>query len=342
MTSYATKVADVIVPEIFTPYVQQITQEKSRIIKSGAMVTDGVISSLLAGGGLTFNIPSWKDLANDTDNVSSSDDETLSTPKKTGTAKEIAVRLNRNNSWATMDLAAALAGADPMQSIANRVADYWARRLQAATIAAITGVFADNAAAPSGSEHVQNDLTYDIKGASYAAGVTDFSAAAFLDALVTMGDSSDNLSMIMVHSIVFNRMKKNNLIDYIPDSQGVVNIPTFLSKTVIVDDAMPAAAGVYESWIFGPGAIRFGTGSPKVPTEIYRTPSAGNGAGEDTLFSRVEWCIHPTGHKYAGTAAEGGPSNASSSNNLAAAGSWMRVYPERKQINIARLITRES
>jgi hypothetical protein len=50
--------------------VQQITEEKSRLIQSGALVRDGALDVKLAGGGLTFNMPSWKDLANDTDNVS--------------------------------------------------------------------------------------------------------------------------------------------------------------------------------------------------------------------------------------------------------------------------------
>ena len=52
--------------------------------------------------------------------------------------------------------------------------------------------------------------------------------------------------------------------------------------------------------------------------------------------------MHPAGHAYAGTPANGGPSNAATANNLAAAASWNRVYPERKQIKIARLRTTEA
>jgi hypothetical protein len=66
-------------------------------------------------------------------------------------------------------------------------------------------------------------------------------------------------------------------------------------------------------------------------------------AGSDILYNRVEWCIHPVGHAYVGTRLkEGGPTNAATSNNLAYSGSWVRVFPERKQIKLARLITRES
>jgi hypothetical protein len=344
------QIADVVVPQIFSPYVQQITEEKSRLIQSGALVRDGALDEKLAGGGLVFNVPSWKDLVNDTDNVSSDDEAGAndSAPKKTGTKTEIAVRLSRNQSWGEADLTTALAGADPAASIAARVGYYWTRRLQAAFLATVQGLFADNALSNPLGGAVQNDLTNDISGAAFSAGVTDFNASAFLDAILTIGDSMEDLSLMMVHSVVYGKMQKNNLIDFIPDARGEVMIPTYQGKQVIVDDHMPANSGgnksasTYDTWIFGAGALRLGVGAPIVATEVFRHPFAGNGGGQSTLFNRVEWSIHPVGHKYAGTANNGGPDNTANTNMLAAATSWNRVYPERKQIKIARLITRES
>lgn len=344
-----TQIVDVVVPQLFTPYVQQLTEQKARIIQSGMAVRDPAIDALLVGGGLTFNVPSFRDLDNDDDRVSSDAAHVEFTggtaepdPRKIGTSQETAVRLSRNNSWSSSDLTSALAGKDPMAAVGDRVAYYWTRRLQAAAIATMQGVFADNAAAPAGTEHVQNDLSVDISGASFIDGVTNFSAEAFIDAVTTMGDSSDQLGMMFVHSIVYSRMQKNNLIDFIPDARGEVMIPTFLGREVIVDDGIPRSSNVYETWIFGPGAVRLGVSAPKVPTAVERKEGAGNGGGQEVLYNRVEWTIHPVGHRYAGTSPNGGPSNASSSNNLANAASWQRVFPERKQIKIARLITREA
>lgn len=341
------RVSNVIVPSIFTPYAQQLTEEKSRLIQAGVLVRDPAIDNLLAGGGLTFNVPSWKDLTNEAENISTDteydyDGSDNSAPKNFGTSQEVAVRLSRNQSWAAANLAADLAGSDPMSAVAARVSNYWQLRLQAAFVATMTGVFADNAAAPAASEHTQNDLTYDISGSSYNEGVTTFSAEAFIDAATTIGDSQEDLGVVMVHSVVYARMQKNNLIDFIPDSEGRVNIPTFLGRRVVVDDGMPKSGNVYNTWIFGPGAVRLGVGTPEYATEVQREPNAGNGGGQDVLYSRVMWCIHPVGHKYAGSAPNGGPSNAATSNNLAAAGSWERVFPERKMIKVARLITREA
>lgn len=340
MAAGVTQLADLIVPSVFSTYTQLMTKEKSNLIKSGALTSDPRLDADLAGAGLTFNQPFFKDLENDEENVSNDDPNANSSPSKIGSGQEIQVRLSRNKSWSSMDLNKELIKQDPMDAIASRVAAYWTRRLQAAFVAVMKGMFANNATATD-AYHTQNDMTYDVKGASFVDGVTNFTAENFIDATLTMGDSMEDLGMIMVHSVVYARMQKNNLIDFIPDSEGRVNIPTFLNRMVIVDDAMPVTSGVYESWLFGAGAVALGMGSPGTPTEVERKASAGNGGGQEILHNRVEWALHPVGHAYVGTSPNGGPSNAATTNNLANASSWRRVFTERKQIKIARLVTRE-
>lgn len=342
MAAGVTRLADVIVPEIFSPYVQLMTEEKSRLIRSGAIVRDPVLDQNLAGAGVTFQEPSFKDLDNDEENVSTDDPAQNSTPKKIGTTSEIQVRLSRNNSWSSMDLTSDLIAVDPMQAIANRVSDYWSRREQAAFIATMKGIYANNATATD-AYHTQNDMLFDVSGAAFSAGVTNFTAEAFIDATLTMGDGLEDLTMVCVHSIVYGRMLKNNLIDFIQDSINgqAIRIPTFLGRELIVDDGMPFNAGVFDTWLFGRGAVRNGRGAPKVPTEMDRVASAGNGSGQDVMHNRVEWCLAPVGYAYIGTAPNGGPSNAATANNLAAAASWRRAFNERKQIKMARLVTRE-
>lgn len=345
MASGVTRISDVIVPEIFSQYIQNYTEEKSRLIRSGAVAVDAQLSGLLNGGGITFHSPSWNDLDNDEENVSSDDPTADSTPNKISSSQEIQVRLNRNNSWSSMDLAAALAGSDPVSAIGSRVGDYWLRREQVAFVATMLGLFANNDA-------TENDMTNNVSGSSFQDGVTNFSTAAFIDAITTIGDSMDDLGMLMVHSVVYNRMLKNNLIDFIPDSINTnaspyampnrsQGIPRFLGREVIVDDGIPATAGVFQTWIFGAGSVRRGSNPPATPTEVERKPSSGNGGGQDILYNRVQWIIHPVGYAYAGTPPNGGPSNANTANNLANANSWKRAWPERKQIKIARLVTRE-
>jgi hypothetical protein len=335
-----TRIADLIVPEIFNPTVQNVTVERSRLVQSGAVTMDGALNNLLAGGGLTFSQGGFRDLDDDEENISNDDPTDLSTPNKIGTLTEVQVRLSRNNSWSSMDLAADLTGMDPMAAIANRVGAYWARRLQRVFIATINGIFADNAAAPGGTDtHTLNDLTHDISGVAFDDGVTNIGGAPFISAFATMGDMMDELTMVMMHSVPFTRLLTDGLIVYgeNPKDPASARIPTYLGREVIVDDNVTNVAGVFDTWLFGRDAFRMGRGLPRVPTAVTRVEAAGNGSGQEVLHNRLEWIVHPVGHAYVGVTPAGGPSNA----DLASAASWSRRFPERKQIRIARLRTRE-
>jgi len=332
-----TTVANAIVPSVFSAYVQALTEVKSRLVQSGAVVRDSELDAKLAGGGLTFDIPGWNDLADTAANVSTDTAGSSITPTNITTYQQTGVRLSRNQSWGSADLISALAGSDPQSAIAARVAPYWTRQFQLAVLATLAGVFADNAANDAG------DYTSDITGA-YQAGVTDFSAEAFIDAVHTMGDSEEDLGIVIMHHIVYARAKKNNLIDFVQDSSNplAVRIPTCLGRRVLVDDGMPVSTNDYTTYILGAGSLRWGVGSPRVPVAVDRDELAADGGGLERLTSRVEWMIHLEGHAYTGTAANGGPSNAATANNLAAAGSWNRVANERKQVKMASLITTEA
>jgi len=355
----AVKVADVVIPEILGPYIQQYTQEKSRLVQSGIMVNSEYMNEMLTGGGQSFTIPSYHDLDSSdvsgkenisTDDISDIQEVTAASgdafprndavPKKISTGIESFVRMSRNQVYSATNLAGQLSGDDPMEAIGNRFGAYWVRRQQAAVIASIKGVFADNDAAPTGGDtHVAGDLTNNISaGGTFTDGVTNFSAGAFIDTTVTMGDSMEELGAIIVHSIVYSGMQKNNLINFVEHSNGLVRIPKFLNRTVIVDDSVPRTGNVFESWLFGAGALQFGSALDPKAVETSREALAGAGGGQDMLHSRVIWGIHPTGHAYIQSSVPGGgPSNT----NLSTAANWSRRYTERKMIRVARLITTE-
>lgn len=342
MTTGVLRLTDVIVPAVFTPMVRRLSIEKSVFIASGAAVQDASLNAFLAGAGLTVNMPRGAVLdTSDVENVSSDDPTVFSTPNKFNEAVEIAVRLSRNNSWSDMDLVSALLGRDPMANIAEAVAAYWTARRERAFISHLAGIFANNATATD-AYHVQNDMTRDVSGASYSAGVTGFGGGAFIDAQLTMGDAMDTLTLILMHPVVYAAARKQNMITFIQPSAVDPAIPTYQGARVIISDKMPSpASGVFESWLLGAGAFLYGTGSPQIPTEVLRIPAAGNGGGQDVMHDRVEWAMHVPGTAYVGTPPNGGPSNAATTNNIAAAASWRRVATDRRYVKIARVITRE-
>jgi hypothetical protein len=134
-------------------------------------------------------------------------------------------------------------------------------------------------------------------------------------------------------------MQKLNLIDFIPDSEGRVSIPTYLGRRVIVDDGLPALTVngnlEYSTYLFGAGAVALGVGSPKVPTAVHREELAGNGGGEEILTNRAELIIHPRGFAWLSASMAGeSPTNT----ELRAAANWDRRF-ERKLVRIAELRT---
>jgi len=332
----ATQLTDLIIPSVFAEYVQVLSAERSAFRNSGVLVDSAFISGLMDGGARLFNVPHFRDLAQTESNVSSDNPAASATPLNITTGQEIAQRHNRNQVWSSMDLNEALAGADPMQAIANLVATYWIRQEQRMLISGVRGVIADNVANDAG-DMVRN-VALGIAGTPTAANL--FSAEAFIDAQQTMGDAQGDLGVVAMHSVVFTRAKKNNLIDFIPDSTGVVDIPFFLGLRVVVDDGLPVVTvngnPEYSTYLFGQGAILKGSRLPLNPVAVQREELTGNGGGQEILVSRVEWVHHPRGFAWlAGSQAGNSPTNA----ELILAANWDRRYPERKQIKIAELRT---
>lgn len=330
-----TSLSEVIVPRTFDPYFRQMTDEKDDLLTSGAVVRSAFLDDWLSqNGGNIVDVPSWQDLdaTTHTDDVAT-DDTTDITPAAVATSQETAVRLYRTAAWSHYQLAGVIAGDDPAAMVAEKVGFWWSRRRQTALLAVLAGVFADNDANDSG------DYTNDISNSgSYSAGVTDVSGEAVIDTMGLMGHSWADLQIFWMHSQVFQRLQKQKLIDFRLDAETNINIPTYMGRDVVVNDAMPnPSTGVYHTYMLGPGAIQIGMAPGKRPSVVDFDESKGTGAGQETLYTRVQLALHPTGHRYVGAASGGGPANSV----LDDAASWDRVYPERKQIKIARLITTE-
>lgn len=333
-----TRLSDVIVPEVFFPYMVKRTKEKSAIFQSGILVTDANMSNFLSGGGRTANVPFWKDLANTPSNVANDDPASLITPEKISSGKDVAVRQLRTEAWSSMRLSAVLAGDDPMKRIAELVSDYWTRQFQAILVATLHGVYLDNVANDSGD--MVRDIGLDTSGTINPA--ERISAEAILDTAQTMGDASDGLDTLIMHSVVYNNLAKQNLIDFIPDSEGKVRFPSYLGYRVIKDDGVKKITGTnrtkYVTYLVGRNAICWNEAptspSPNIETEA--KPDQGNGMGGDILYSRRQFVLHPYGIKWTDASVAGSfPTDA----ELATVGNWDRVYPERKQINVAYLLT---
>jgi len=300
-----TKLSDMLVPDQWARYVIERTSELSDVWQSG-ILSDVNSQISFPDAGSTINLPFFQDLSGADEIL---DDTSNLTVNNVNTSEDVAVILRRAKVFGSTYLAGDLAGDDPMRVIAERFAEYWARRMQTTLIETLNGAM--------------SQVTANVSDISAATGTaSDFDGEAFLDAAGKLGDNQDRLTAIAVHSATYTSMKKQDLISFIPDSQGNPTIPTYMGKRLIVDDGLPVTSGTYTTYIFAAGAIAYAEGMPKVPVETDREPLT-NG-GSEYMVNRRYFIMHPRGVKW--DPGSGVPSAQSPSNAELAGANWTLVY----------------
>jgi len=330
------RLSDVYTPDVWDNYMFKNTVYQSAFYQTGVFRSDADLARKLAGGGIIFQVPFWKDLDDTESDTASDDPDDIAVPGKIGSGKDQARRQFRTRGWSSMNLVQELAGSDPMRRISERSASYWGRQFDKNAIVSVRGVFADNIANDSGD--MVEDISMDTGGTPASTNL--FSAEAVMDAAQTLGDAKRDLKLIVMHSVVHTRLAKNDLITFRPDSEGKTWHDYFMDWRVQVSDQCPVVQGsnqlLYHTYMFGQNAIGWAESPVAKPSEIASKPEAGGGAGMETLWTRRQFAIHPYGVKWTENTVGGEfPTNA----ELMLAANWDRVYPERKQLPMALLIT---
>ncbi|QUH21426.1 major capsid protein [Alkaliphilus sp. B6464] len=316
-SSGGTKLSDVIVPELFNPYVINRTMEKSALVQSGIITNNSEFDNLASQAAPTINMPFFEDLTGESEQII--EDADLEAAKITSN-KDVAAIIRRAKMWSATDLSAALAGKDPMAAIAELVSGFWTRDMQKELIAILKGVFL----APT-----MKDNLLDISALEGDA--SKWSASAFIDAQQMLGDAKELLTAVVMHSATESALRKQNLIDVIkPSDSPAFNV--YQGKRVVIDDGCPVeTGGTYTTYLFGQGALALGNGNPVgfIATETDRDKKKGSGV--DYLINRKTYILHPRGIRFtnASVAKTEGPSRL----ELANKANWQRVY-EPKQIRI--------
>lgn len=218
-----TKIADVIQPELFAQYVIDKTTEKNELMYAGVIESNPKLNQLINGGGTIFTMPRWNDLDGESEVL---DDSNSLTVNRITSYAELATMMIRGKAWGANELAGALAGDDPMKAIASLVADWWVRDEKKTLMSILKGVFTS----ASMADHIK-DITTEV--------TTKISGEAVLDAKQLMGDASNLLQMIYMHSAVFTELQKQNMIQFIPVAESKITIPTYLGYRVVMDDSAP-------------------------------------------------------------------------------------------------------
>ena len=332
----ATLRSDVIIPEIFTPYLIEQTTLRDAFLASGVVQPMAELNA--TEGGDLISIPYWK--ANLSGDFEVLTDSTSLTPGKITADKQVGVILHRGRAFESRDLAALAAGSDPMAAIGAKIADYIANQRQKDLLSCLSGVFGTLGTNASASFV---DLTID--GLSGDTPVV-LSPRHIAEARSLLGDQGDKLTTVCMHSKVYYDLVERRAIDYVStgEARGTtttqsggsiaaaygedVTVPFYMGLRVIVsDDVQTEGSGSsteYATYFFTQGAIASGE-QMGMQTETDRDILAKS----DAMSIDLHYVYHPVGAKWAVTTTN--PTRA----QLETITNWTKVY-ETKNIGIVR------
>lgn len=316
------RLSDVIEPSVFTQYTANRALETNKFYQAGVIVTNPTLDQFAsANRSSTVDVPFFSPIGTDDDpNIGSDDPAVSSTPSKIGTDKQVGIKNIQNKSWSSMDLVSALIGEDPMLVIGNQVGDYWGVQYSKSLINSAVGL-------------MLSDVALATPVMTISEGATALDANSVINARQTAGDRAEQFTSIAMHSTTYAALQIQQLITFVREADNNTMFASYNGLRVIVDDALPSATGAngFVSVLFGPGAFGLGNGAPRTPTEIDRAPAAGNGEGQETLFSRKHFVMHPAGTRFTSASLAGqSPTYA----EMATAANWTRVF-ERKRVPMA-------
>jgi hypothetical protein len=332
----ATVRSDVIIPEVFTPYVIEQTTQRDAFLASGVVRPMAELNA--TEGGDFVNVPFWK--ANLSGDFEVLTDSTSLTVGNITADKQIGVILHRGRAFEARDLAALAAGSDPMAAIGAKLGEYIANQRQKDLINCLSGVFG------SLNTNTNSSAFFDLCIDSEATDTpTALSPRHVAEARALLGDQGEKLTAVCMHSKVYYDLVERRAIDYVStdDARGTsttqsggsivaayggVTVPTYMGLRVIVsDDVETTGSGAtteYGTYFFTEGAVASGE---QAGTQIETDRDIL--AKSDAMSVDLHYCYHPVGAKWGVTTVN--PTRA----QLATVGNWAKVY-ELKNIGMVR------
>jgi hypothetical protein len=334
----ATLRSDIIIPEVFTPYVIEQTTQRDAFLASGVVQPMAELNA--TEGGDFINVPFWK--ANLSGDFEVLTDSTSLTTGKITADKQVGVILHRGRAFEARYLAALAAGADPMAAIGAKIADYVANQRQKDLLSCLGGVFGSLGSTSSSAAFF--GLTIDGESGDTP---TTLSPRHVAEARSLLGDQGDKLAAVAMHSKVYYDLVERKAIDYVTETDarltssvtdfvggsiagayGNPTVPTYMGLRVIVsDDVQTDGSGSsteYATYFFTQGAVASGE-QLAMQTETDRDILAKS----DAMSIDLHYCYHPVGAKWGVTTVN--PTRA----QLETVSNWSKVY-ELKNLGIVR------
>jgi hypothetical protein len=335
-----TTISDLWTPDIWRQGVAEKAKAFPSLLNSGVVLEAPLFNEIASGAGIAANIPFYKDISDDTDNIQVED--TAPTPGEITAGRQICPILNRVKAYDVTALAAQVSGAmpDPVGEILTQIGNGRVKRRQRTLVSVLRGAFgggddANGSASELTSMRVEafdesgNDATNDQK----------MSAELFIAAKALLGELGDMLmgGAILTHPNIVAQLEildresfKDGIASGLPFTVRTYRqIPIFTSNLLV--RAGTANGYVYETYILSRGIVGFGAKpqSSQVGDAAHlivdETQIAKNNL---TVYDRNRYLLHLNGMKWVGV--PGGQSATDA--ELATIGNWDLAFSSADRV----------
>lgn len=313
-------------PEVFSGYMAEQPTWNDAIINSGILVQDSTIMDLIGEKGNVATLPFYVPIDEAESQALNNDGETDNTPVEISGKKQTAMLIQRMKAWKAQDFTKELTGADPMTHVANSVAGFY-RQTRVRDLMSIV----DATLSLSG----MTDHITDLSEPTGTGAVTDenkVNATTLIYAKQkALGDSSDNMGLLFLHSYMYAKYQALGLVDYNKYTvtnalAGDVNLPSINGFIPIVSDRFTVDTSktnpVYKTYMIGAGAF-LTCDKTNYEDPYYADYDPETKAGIRKLYTKQGYVLHPNGFSIdQNKIAKESPTNT----ELGAKANWSLVY----------------
>lgn len=313
-------------PEVFSGYMAEQPTWNDAIINSGILVQDPTIMNLIGTEGNVATLPFYTPIDEFDSQALNNDGETNNTPVEITGKKQTAMLIQRMKAWKAQDFTKELTGADPMTHVANSVAGFY-RQTRVRDLMAIV----DAVLSLSGMSNHITDLSESTgTGAVTDANKVDETTLIFAKQKA-IGDSSDNMGLLFMHSYMYAKYQALGLVDYNKYTvtnalAGDVNLPSINGFIPIVSDRFTVDTSktnvVYKTYMIGAGSF-LTCDKTNYEDPYYSDYDPETKAGIRKLYTKQGYVLHPNGFSIdTSKIAKESPTNT----ELGTKGNWSLVY----------------
>jgi hypothetical protein len=338
----------------FLQYTSEGIFEQSKWVQSGIIQRNAALDA--RAGGTRVRVPFFDPIAPTEEQIKSDSSWGTSgsgylTPGRATADEQIMTLLHRGFAYAADDLSKLGSGADPLAHVRNQLTAA-INKLKTATLSAqLLGLFGGITGAgvlgPNQTDKSFAGAPGSMTEANY------LNVANVVSAKTKLGERGDEMDSIAMHSNVAYYLQQVGMLTFstsaLAASGAVVwggggvgvqqtEVPFFAGLRVVIDDQLTYLAGgtathavKYPVYLFKSGVVSEG-----IQQDLRLAADRNILSMQDVLAVDYHYGYHVTGTKWA--AAGDNPTNASTSGNLAATGSWNLVFSTTKMIPVCRLL----